>query len=40
VAIAKSGSGGGKVNFERWNEPVTITPPRDAIDISELRARK
>src|SRR5436190_9073734 len=38
VAIAKSGGGGGKVNFERWNEPVTITPPSDAIDISRLRS--
>jgi hypothetical protein len=40
VAIAKGGSGGGKVNFERWNEKVTITPPAGAIDISQLRAGK
>jgi hypothetical protein len=38
VAIAKAGSGGGKVNFERWNEAVTITPPSGAIDISQLRS--
>ena len=40
VAIVKSGSSGGKVNFGRWNEPVTITPPADAIDISQLRSSK
>src|SRR6184192_1704023 len=38
VAIAKGGSGGGKVNFEHWNEAVTITPPSNAIDISQLRS--
>jgi hypothetical protein len=40
VAIVKSGSSGGKVNFARWNEPVTIRPPADAIDISQLRSSK
>ena len=40
VAIAKSGKEGGKVNFERWNERFTITPPANAIDISQLRSGK
>ena len=36
--LRKRGRGGGKVNFEHWNEAVTITPPSDAIDISQLRS--
>jgi hypothetical protein len=35
--VAKSGSGGGTVSFDRWNEHVSITPPPGAIDITQLR---
>jgi hypothetical protein len=38
VQIAKGGAGGGTVNFDRWNESVSITPPANAIDIAQLRA--
>jgi hypothetical protein len=38
VQIAKSGAGGGTVSFDRWNEKVSITPPANAIDITQLRA--
>jgi hypothetical protein len=36
--IVKSGAGGGTVSFDRWNETVSITPPANAIDITQLRA--
>ena len=38
VEIAKRGAGGGTVSFDRWNEPISITPPANAIDITQLRA--
>jgi hypothetical protein len=38
VQIAKGGAGGGTVSFDRWNESVTISPPPNAIDITQLRA--
>jgi hypothetical protein len=38
LEIRKSGAEGGKVEFTRWNEPVSLGPPRDAIDVSQLRA--
>jgi hypothetical protein len=38
IQIAKSGAGGGTVSFDRWNEAVTITPPANAIDITQLRS--
>jgi hypothetical protein len=38
VQIAKSGAGGGTVSFDRWNESVKITPPANAIDITQLRS--
>jgi hypothetical protein len=36
VAISKSGSGSGKVSFEDWNGPVSVTAPENAIDITQL----
>lgn len=36
VEITKSGSEGGAIKFDRWNEPVTITAPSNAIDINQL----
>lgn len=38
VEIAKSGSGGGTLRFDRWNEAVPITPPANAIDLAQLRS--
>ncbi len=37
LQILKSGGESGKVTFDRWNQPVTITPPAGAIDISKLQ---
>lgn len=38
LQIAKSGKEGGKVTFDRWNEPVTLTPPPNAININQLQS--
>jgi hypothetical protein len=38
IEIAKSGSGGGRITFDRWDAPVTLSPPERAIDISKLQA--
>jgi len=37
VEITNSGSEGGTIKFDRWNEPVTLTPPSNAIDINQLQ---
>jgi hypothetical protein len=39
VQIAKSGSGGGSITFDKWNQPVTLAAPKNAVDISELQSR-
>jgi hypothetical protein len=39
LEIAKSGAGGGRVVFDRWNRPVTLTPPAGAINIKQLQGR-
>lgn len=36
IAITKSGKTGGKISFDRWNEPVTLTAPQNSIDLSQL----
>ncbi len=38
VAITKGGSENGKITFSNWNQPVTITAPANAVDLSELKA--
>ena len=38
IQIAKSGSGGGKINFSAWNKPVTLAAPANAIDVAQLQA--
>ena len=38
LQIAKGGSESGKIAFDRWNQPVTITAPTNAVDLSELKA--
>jgi hypothetical protein len=38
LQIRKSGSGPGLVNFNRWNEPVTLTPPPNAINLNQLQS--
>jgi hypothetical protein len=38
VQIAKTGQNGGRVSFDRWNAPVSLTAPQGAIDITQLQA--
>jgi hypothetical protein len=38
LQISKGGSESGKIGFDRWNQPVTITAPANAVDLSELTA--
>jgi hypothetical protein len=38
LEIAKSGKEGGKVVLDRWDQPVTLTAPTGAIDISKLQS--
>lgn len=37
IQIAKSGSGGGKITFDRWNSSVTLAAPANAIDVAQLQ---
>jgi hypothetical protein len=37
LAIARAGDGGGRIVFDRWNEAVTISPPTNAINLTQLR---
>jgi len=38
LEITKSGSGSGKITFTRWNQPVTLTAPANAININQLQS--
>jgi hypothetical protein len=38
VEITKGGTGGGKITFDRWNEPVTLSAPANAIDVAQLQS--
>jgi hypothetical protein len=37
LEITKGGSGAGKIVFDRWNQPVTLTAPAGAININQLQ---
>jgi hypothetical protein len=39
LQITKTGSGGGSISFDRWNAPVTLRAPSQAIDLATLQAR-
>ena len=36
IEIVKRGSEAGHISFTRWNQPVTLTAPSGAIDLSQL----
>jgi hypothetical protein len=38
LEIVKHGASGGKVVFNRWNKPVTLTPPANWININRLKS--
>ncbi len=37
LEISKTGGQGGQITFDHFNQPVTLTPPANAIDISQLK---
>jgi hypothetical protein len=37
IEIVKNGSQGGKVDFDQFNQPVSLSAPANAIDISQLK---
>ncbi len=38
VQIVKSGTEGGKINFDRWNNAVTLSAPANSIDVAQLQS--
>jgi hypothetical protein len=38
IELAKDGGGGGRIVFDRWNKPVTLTAPANAININQLQS--
>jgi hypothetical protein len=38
LQISKTGSEAGTIRFDRWDEPVTITPPASSVNLSELKS--
>jgi hypothetical protein len=39
IEVTKSGTGAGKIVFDHWNGPVSVTAPENAIDITQLTGR-
>jgi hypothetical protein len=37
IQVRKSGASGGKILFDRWNAPVPLVAPKNAIDLSQLQ---
>ena len=37
IEISKTGSDGGQIVFDRFNQPVSLTAPANAVDISQLQ---
>jgi hypothetical protein len=38
LEVTKDGAGAGKIVFDRWQKPVTVAAPANAIDIAQLRS--
>jgi hypothetical protein len=36
IQVTKSGVGAGKIVFDHWNGPVSVTAPANVIDITQL----
>jgi hypothetical protein len=36
LQISKGGNSGGRIAFNRWNEPVTLKAPANAVDLPQL----
>jgi hypothetical protein len=40
LELTKGGTSAGKIVFDRWNQPVTLTPPANAINVNQLQSGK
>jgi hypothetical protein len=40
LEIVKRGSGGGKLVFDRWNQPVALAVPPDPLDLHQLQSSR
>jgi hypothetical protein len=38
LEISKGGTSAGRIVFNRWNQPVTLTPPPNPININQLQS--
>ncbi len=38
LEIAKGGASGGKIVFDRWNKPVSLSAPTEAVNINQLQS--
>ena len=36
IEVSKTGTGGGRVVFDRYDQPVSLTPPASSIDLTRL----
>ena len=37
VALVKQGSSQGKITFDQWNQPVTLSVPANSVDLTQLQ---
>jgi hypothetical protein len=37
IQITKNGANGGSISFDRWDHPMALTVPADALDITQLQ---
>ena len=37
VAIVKAGANGGKIVFDKWNQPVALKAPSGAVNLTDLQ---
>lgn len=38
IQIVKAGTNGGAITFDRWNQPVTLSAPANAVSINQLQS--
>jgi hypothetical protein len=40
IKLTKTGRASGQITFSGWNDPVTVSAPSNAIEISQLQTAK
>jgi hypothetical protein len=38
IAVTEGGASNGRITLDRWNEPLSLTPPANAIDVTKLQS--